>query len=207
MARTREEGLETRILEASMAVFGEKGFQATTLKDIAAVAGISAASIYTYFADKQALFAASAAWGWDRFSADLEDLATSSLSVEERIQTLLGSGFSALTKALPLLRGMLFDASRHDLVRPGLERVIDSIDSLLAPKAGSEAVAGPQVAGARRALVEIFVTGILFSAGLGRPETAEADLEGLRLAVLAFLDLIDGYGRKAETPAGLGSLG
>lgn len=197
MARTREEGLETRILEASMVVFGDKGFQATTLKDIAAVAGISPASIYTYFADKQALFSAAATWGWDRFSADLEDLARRSLSVEERIQSLLGSGFSALTKALPLLRGMLFDASRQDLVRPGLERVIDSIDRLLDPGPGHQGeAAGPQVSQARRSLIEIFVTGILFSAGLEKPEASDKALAELRQAVLAFLDLIDGYGRR-----------
>ena len=63
MARLRDEGMETRIIRSAMDVFGEQGFQATTLKDIAAGAGISTGSIYTYFKDKEALFQATVLYG------------------------------------------------------------------------------------------------------------------------------------------------
>ncbi len=199
MSRTRDEGMRARILEAAIAVFGEKGFQETTLKDIGAGAGISTGSVYTYFDDKESLFEASAAWGWERFNADLEELATSSQSLDDRLASLLGSGLLALKEALPLLRGMLFDASRRNLVQPGLERVIDSIDRILDPyfEGGrSQSEEGAHMT--RRALIRIFVTGILFSAAFGGSEKSDEELAGLRTGMLAFFSML---GDKAKDGA------
>jgi AcrR family transcriptional regulator len=45
----------TQILDAATSVFAEKGFHRTTIKDIAAFAGIADGTIYNYFANKNAL--------------------------------------------------------------------------------------------------------------------------------------------------------
>jgi TetR/AcrR family transcriptional regulator len=54
---TAEERRE-KIIRASMALFSEKGFTATTTKEIARAAGISESLIYSHFEDKLALYKA-----------------------------------------------------------------------------------------------------------------------------------------------------
>ncbi len=44
-----------QILDAAAKVFAEKGFHPTTIKDIAAEAGIAHGTIYNYFENKTAL--------------------------------------------------------------------------------------------------------------------------------------------------------
>jgi TetR/AcrR family fatty acid metabolism transcriptional regulator len=44
------------ILDAALKVFAEKGFYTARLEDIAAEAGFSKASLYTYYNDKEAIF-------------------------------------------------------------------------------------------------------------------------------------------------------
>lgn len=208
MSRTRDEGMQARIIEAAISVFGEKGFQETTLKDIAAGAGISTGSVYTYFEDKQDLFAAAATWGWDRFNDELAELATEDQSLEERLNALLGRGFALLTQSLPLMRGMLFDASRRNLVQPGLERTVAAIDRLLDPYFGKGRPKDED--GQHRkslSLIRIFVTGILFSATFARPEDSPATLADFRMAMLAFFAMLEGQGRDAAVGKALAAPG
>lgn len=192
MSRTREVGLRERIVETAMAVFGAKGFQATTLKDIAEGAGISTGTVYTYFQDKEDLFSAAFDWGWQRFCEDLEELSTSHQSFEARLESLLGSGLETLAVALPALRGMLFDATAQAKVKPAVERVIDAIDRILDPY--FEGLCPPGDSGvrrSRRALIGIFVTGILFSAAFTDGRRPEEEIADLRLAMQAFFGLLD----------------
>jgi AcrR family transcriptional regulator len=44
------------ILDAALAIFAEKGFEAARLDDVAARAGIAKGTVYLYFRDKQTLF-------------------------------------------------------------------------------------------------------------------------------------------------------
>lgn len=46
------------LVAAALAVFGERGFRATTLEDVAARAGVSKGTVYLYFASKDDLFRA-----------------------------------------------------------------------------------------------------------------------------------------------------
>jgi AcrR family transcriptional regulator len=46
------------IVAAALAVFGERGFRATTLEEVAARAGVSKGTVYLYFASKDDLFRA-----------------------------------------------------------------------------------------------------------------------------------------------------
>lgn len=56
--RRRKESRPAEIIEAALAEFAAKGFAAARLEDVARRAGVSKATIYVYFADKQALFEA-----------------------------------------------------------------------------------------------------------------------------------------------------
>lgn len=52
---TKSEDTRARILEAALTLFREKGFEAATMRDIAAAAGMSLGSAYYYFESKDAL--------------------------------------------------------------------------------------------------------------------------------------------------------
>lgn len=54
----RAEETRERILDAAEAVFGERGFDASTTREIATLAGTNVATPYSYFAGKEALYAA-----------------------------------------------------------------------------------------------------------------------------------------------------
>lgn len=56
--RRRKEARPGEIVEAAFEVFGEKGFAAARLDDIAARAGVSKGALYLYFETKEALFRA-----------------------------------------------------------------------------------------------------------------------------------------------------
>lgn len=56
--RRRKEARPAEIVAAAMELWGDRGFAATRLEDVARCAGISKGTIYLYFASKEALFVA-----------------------------------------------------------------------------------------------------------------------------------------------------
>ena len=56
--RRRPEARPEELLDAALAVFGEQGYRATTLEEVARRAGVSKGTIYLYFASKDDLFRA-----------------------------------------------------------------------------------------------------------------------------------------------------
>ena len=53
--RRRHTAVETEILGVAARIFSERGYQGTTLDDIAAAANISRSTFYSYFASKEEL--------------------------------------------------------------------------------------------------------------------------------------------------------
>lgn len=197
MARVREAGMEDRILDSAFAVFGERGFQATTLKEIAGGAGISSGSVYTYFSDKEALFKAAVNRGWTAFVEELETLSRGRLLRDERIAILLDRGFSTLGAALPLIRGMLFEASKLNLLEPNVNRLCVAIGELLRPDEGSPLSLEWEKGAAERALLtRILILGVLSSAALLPPPSPTAAIASLKAAIRALL-AATGIGAKA----------
>jgi len=187
MARTKDEGIVDRILDAAFEVFGENGFQGTTVRQIAARAGLSAGSIYNYFPDKDNLFEAAVGRGWDSFCDELEAIIAKVPRREERVASLIGSGFATLERAFPLVKGMFFEASRRHLIAPKLERVADAIDRLLEPDADAGGLVGRiEPESRRKALIRIIILGVLASAAM-EEGSAGATVVGLKEAIGAFL--------------------
>ena len=56
--RVASEETRRHILDTSLALFREKGFEATTMRDIAGGSGLSLGSAYYYFKSKEAIVAA-----------------------------------------------------------------------------------------------------------------------------------------------------
>ena len=54
-AKAKAEGTRERIVDAALELFREKGFDETTMRDIAAAAGVATGAAYYYFRSKEEL--------------------------------------------------------------------------------------------------------------------------------------------------------
>jgi len=85
---SREEQREERtrqLLEAAWAVYCEKGYEAVTIDDVAAHAGVSRMPVYSLFGDKQNLYFAL----WCKFIDELSAALRSPLRPEDSLRTKL----------------------------------------------------------------------------------------------------------------------
>ena len=94
-----------RILDAALVLFGRHGYRRTSMADVACQAGLSRASLYLYFADKNALF--------DSLASAMVDWALAAAELAWREDHSLADNLQAaiLAKDLPLYR--LLHASPH----------------------------------------------------------------------------------------------
>lgn len=60
--RVDRERRQAELLESAVALFAERGYQATTMDEIAERAGVSKGTLYLYFKNKEALFGAVFRW-------------------------------------------------------------------------------------------------------------------------------------------------
>jgi AcrR family transcriptional regulator len=182
-----------RILDSAFMVFGERGLQATTIKEIAERAGVAAGSVYTHFPDKERLFIATVKRGWDGFLAELDRIALEQVPRKVRIERLLQTGFDTLAMALPLLQGMFSDSRRLNLLRGRLEKLCDLVERITAPEPPA-AISQPlfRDEGSRRAAVRVVILGIFFTAALAPRDGVEGELEKMKTAIR---DLLSGGGR------------
>ena len=56
MAKPRSEQKKEDIYQAALKLFSHNGFSKTTIKDIAAEAGVSFGTVFTYYENKETLF-------------------------------------------------------------------------------------------------------------------------------------------------------
>jgi len=185
MGRRADAEKRARILASAFRVFGEQGFTRTTMKGIAERAGIVPGSIYIYFRGKEALFEATVEQGWQRFLSELDRAAFSPRPLRERLETVIDLGFSELRRSLPLLQGMLFEASRRRLLQDKLEGLCRTLERLFR----EERREPPRIGAGRhgKTMIRITVMGILFSAALAPPERIEPELSALKAAVRRLL--------------------
>jgi AcrR family transcriptional regulator len=186
MARTRDKDKPRQIIDAAFKVFGDVGYEATVMKDIADKAGIAPGTIYTYFNDKKDLFRATAREGWNRFLAQMQTLVRSGAPIESRLSQFIEIGFSSLKHYLPLLRGMLFESSQMNILQESTDAFCALVEELLSGHRAppERLVVGP---GRRSELVRITVLGVLFSAAMAPPSRVDAEIDELKATVTAML--------------------
>ena len=182
MARAADTVKRASILRTAFRVFGELGYRATTIKAIALRAGVAPGSVYTYFTDKDDLFRCTVEEGWSDFLGRLEQIRTSAQPFTRKLATLVDTGFQALKESLPLMRGMLFEASQRKLVQAKLDKVCESVEKLLKGQG-----ARPPIGTHWRKILKITVVGILFSAASVPPEKTDEEIRALREAIAARL--------------------
>jgi AcrR family transcriptional regulator len=199
MARVREEGIEEKILDAAFKVFGERGFADATTREIADAVGLSSASLYTYFPNKEALFRAAVQKAWESFKTELQDIAALNLNRKDRSELLLERGFDALLKAFPLIKGIFLEACRLDLIEDNLDQVCSSIAELLAPDNGKKGTEASEADRQKKnhLMLRVIVLGILASASLATQPASGEITARLREAMSTLIARASGYDESA----------
>lgn len=182
MARTRDKEKPSQIIEAAFAVFGDVGYEATVIKDIAERAGISSGTIYTYFNDKRDLFRATAQEGWNRFLRQIRDIAESREPADARVRQVVEIGFRNLKDSLPLLRGMLFESTQMKILQQSLLELCRLLDRLFAerPERTGKGLGLAADPAQQRFLIRVTVIGVLFSAALAEPAQVDREIDMLK---------------------------
>jgi AcrR family transcriptional regulator len=183
MARTRDKEKPAQIIEAAFAVFGDIGYEATVIKNIAEKAGISSGTIYTYFNDKRDLFRAAAQEGWNRFLRQIREIAESPEPADARVRQVIEIGFSNLKISLPLLRGMLFESTQMKILQQSLLELCRLLDRLFAdrPEGAAHLTTDPAQ---QRFLIRVTVIGVLFSAALAEPAQVDREIDQLKETII-----------------------
>lgn len=65
--------VQLKIFTAWASLIAERGYDALTLADVAAAAGVGRTAMYNYYADKESLLLAYASWQMEKFLAELQD--------------------------------------------------------------------------------------------------------------------------------------
>jgi AcrR family transcriptional regulator len=130
--RKRAEWRREQLLDAAMSVFGRKGIQAASTREVAAAAGVAPGLLYHYFTSKEALVLAVVA---ERgFLPELRQLLSESQGRSAAVvlwQVL--SGFSRLLADRSEFVALFFSgAISNERIREGLKAVVAEIQRLLA---------------------------------------------------------------------------
>lgn len=180
----KDDTTREHILSAAFEAFGEYGFAQTTVRHIADMAQIAPGSIYTYFADKEALFRATVEAGWQRMRRAVDEILNRDESLQQNLNAIVDHGFELLREMSPLLRGMFSEANRLQMVADHIEGICDSFEPVLAGRLG----AGEPEAGRRREFgrfhMRLLVSGILLRVAVTPPEALDEELATLKRNLL-----------------------
>jgi AcrR family transcriptional regulator len=169
-----------RILDEAFHLFGELGYRNTTIKQVAAAAGVAPGSIYTYFADKEDLFRAAVQDGWLRFVHEVRDTISSDATFEAKFLRMLDFGFDLLKRATPLLRGMFADPGRQRLYQQNLDELCQYVEALFEEGRRQGYLDITENRELRRFYIRTNVSGFLLTAALSPPEELDEEIETMR---------------------------
>ncbi|MFS0896854.1 TetR/AcrR family transcriptional regulator [Mycolicibacterium litorale] len=135
--RTREQ-----LLSAAVALFGDRGFHATTMKDLANSAGVRPPAIYNHFESKESVLFAALMWGLQRFRSYVIEPDDSSLDPQDRLEALVrrharyqiefASRVRFTDRLLEsVVAGELLDDSRRDDIARMMRHYRELVDDLI----------------------------------------------------------------------------
>jgi AcrR family transcriptional regulator len=115
LSRRERKKLETRqaLLEVSLALFREKGFQATTVEEITERADVAKGTFFNYFASKEALLDDLSVWHVGRLRAVLDVSQGAPASPVARIKLLMRLTHEQVVQDIRLFRRAFAHNLRH----------------------------------------------------------------------------------------------
>jgi AcrR family transcriptional regulator len=100
--RTRQ-----KVLDAARQLFGERGYEPATIRDIAKGAGMSTGAVFANFQDKAELFEAVLASDMVKLADTLKAAAAAETTVRGRLLAALTAGYHASLEQLPLVQAVV----------------------------------------------------------------------------------------------------
>ena len=100
---TKSEQTRARILAAALTVFRERGFEAATMREIAAEAGMAVGAAYYYFESKDALVLAFYQQSAEQMAPQAERILAAAKTLEQRLRGIIGLKFAAFAPNRALL--------------------------------------------------------------------------------------------------------
>jgi AcrR family transcriptional regulator len=104
--RQRGEDTRDRIHAAALSLFRKKGFDATTMRDIATAAGVALGAAYYYFPSKEAIVLAYYERTHGRSTAQAEQVFASTTDIRARLGAAFHAKLDVLAKDRKLLAGL-----------------------------------------------------------------------------------------------------
>ena len=101
------EAARDQMIEGSIALIDEAGFQEFSMRKLGSRLGIAAKTIYNYFADKDELYLAVLSRGFQRLLSEMEDRAAPARNPSDRL-LLLGQAYVEFGLANPRYYNVLF---------------------------------------------------------------------------------------------------
>lgn len=136
--REMEPGRKGEILDAATEVFGERGYDAGSMREIAARVGVSEPALYRHFPGKEALFSAIVQIIGSRLRADATELVRGIEpgTLRERLIAAFDDRRRAARRYAPVLRTVLASAAFHPGILETLRtEFVNPVRALLAEKA------------------------------------------------------------------------
>lgn len=176
------------ILEAASRVFAQRGYERATTREIAAEAGVSEGTIYTYFASKQELLTELASEFQTRL-AQVVPLATSGSDVQEMIERAVERVLEVIAENVTLVRGLLTAVwdhgyGFHGYMLPGTAALMEQVEWFLAARVAAGAMRPCDVrAVARMAMGMVIYLAAPYVQGIEPLPSADERREQARLLV------------------------
>ncbi|MDP8985714.1 MAG: TetR/AcrR family transcriptional regulator [Pseudomonadota bacterium] len=180
-----------RILDAALAVFGSKGVDGASMKEVAAEAGVAPGLLYHYFAGKEAL---SMAVTVERgFLPELRELLS---RAKQRPAAVVlpevAAGFDRMLSERSALLGLWTSGAANPKIRRGLEEILRETHRLLGKYLTDRVAAGELRPHDSRAVVQALFASCAFGHGIGQPvdplAVAHIVLEGIAVTRAAPAD-------------------
>lgn len=114
----KSEETRTRILEAALAVFRERGFERSTMREIASAAGVAVGAAYYYFESKDAIVMAFYERSQSEMSAQIETALDKSKTLEARLRAIISTKFECFAPNRTLLGALSAHADPEHPLSP-----------------------------------------------------------------------------------------
>jgi len=100
-------GSERKLLESALALFSEKGYEGTSIREIIERAGVTRPVLYYYFKNKEDLFCRLVETSFAELGADLDRIIQSAGTCSSKLKSVMNVTFARAENSLDLVRLLL----------------------------------------------------------------------------------------------------